>query len=209
MQKAQWRIYVRSLPGRLPTVLNISHSYLATRQTEYKSLAHDSSEWSEALCRPVSGSTQSIAELVARILSPSPQHEDYSTAKYKTLIHGDVKSENLFTTEDGTAVAFFDFQYVGLGLGVSDLAKLLTCSVSVDMLTSEELGMVAAEAIDMGEGERRLLEYYRAAIEEKSGKSYPWEVFRRHWETALVDWLRFQSSWSELLPAVSSVLSCC
>lgn len=28
-----------------------------------------------------------------------------------------------------------------------------------------------------------------------SGKIYNWIIFLRHWETALVDWLRFQASW--------------
>ena len=101
-----------------------------------------------------------------------------------------MKSENLFTSQDGKKVAFYDFQYIGYGLGVCDLAKLFTCSVPLNMLESgngEELGM--------SDGERRLLERYVKGVEETSGKKYDFDVLVRHWETALVDWLRFQASW--------------
>lgn len=146
--------------------------------SEYESLrADDDSEWSV-----FANGTPSIAERVAFQLSP----KDTSKDEYRTLIHGDVKSENLFTTEDGSSVAFFDFQYVGLGLGVCDLAKLFTCSVPGHLLSATK---------DMTSGEAYLLQIYHKKLEQSSGKAYPWDVFVEHWETALLDWLRFQASW--------------
>jgi Ser/Thr protein kinase RdoA (MazF antagonist) len=153
--------------------------YLATRRSEYNSLESDTSlEWSTPLC----SGTPSLAEVVSNELSP----ENEANTEYVTLIHGDVKSENLFSTEDGTSVAFYDFQYVGLGFGVCDLAKLFTCSVPERMLPPSRF---------MEEGEEKLLRFYQSKLEETSGKLYPWEVFVRHWELALLDWLRFQASW--------------
>ncbi|KAF2170261.1 hypothetical protein M409DRAFT_64585 [Zasmidium cellare ATCC 36951] len=176
--------------------LNGGYTYLATRQKEYKSLREDtSSEWSSALCTPVPESETglSMAELVAQILSPSVHSSPSSPIQqYETLIHGDVKSENLFTTTSGSKVAFFDFQYVGLGLGVCDLAKLFTCSVPESLLTSQ-----IPSHLDMQEGERQLLEYYRDALEGISGRKYPWEDLVMHWKTAIVDWHRFQVSWGQ------------
>ncbi|KAI1192814.1 kinase-like domain-containing protein [Nemania serpens] len=171
-------------PGR-SLWLNGGYTYLATRRREYASLAADSdSEWSSTLCDPISPHERSIAEMVAHVLTPRGRG-------YETLIHGDVKSENLFTTRSGSEVAFYDFQYVGLGLGVCDLAKLFTCSVPLHMLTDDD----GFARLEMGEGERELLERYRESLLAGTDKEYEWDVFVRHWETALVDWLRFQASW--------------
>jgi hypothetical protein len=172
--------------------LNGGYTYLATRRSEYQSLVHDAdSEWSEALTQPVSNHNQSIAELVATFLAPSTS-TDTPITRYQTLIHGDVKSENLFTNTPGDQVAFYDFQYVGLGLGVCDLAKFFTCSVPLEMLVPSEY---VPDVLVMDEGERELLERYWRNLKKVGGKEYEWGIFVRHWETALVDWLRFQASW--------------
>lgn len=173
-----------SAPGSL-VWLNGGYTYLATRRSEYASLAADSSsEWSSALCEPVKPFGHSIAEMAATFLTPRGR-------VHESLIHGDVKSENLFTTHSGTEVAFYDFQYVGLGFGVCDLAKLFTCSVPLYMLTDDDESL----ELPMREGERGLLERYRANLLAGADKTYDWDTFVRHWETALVDWLRFQASW--------------
>ncbi|KAM4056109.1 phosphotransferase enzyme family protein [Hirsutella rhossiliensis] len=170
--------------------LNGGYTYLATRRKEYAALAaDDESEWSVAFCRPAPGLLSSVAELAADFLTPSGR-------PFETCIHGDVKSENLFSTDSGDRVAFFDFQYAGVGLGVCDLAKLLTCSVPLDMLT--DVHVIPAE-LPMGQGEKVLLDQYRALLlDPQPGKTTPdygWDEFSRHWETALVDWCRFQASW--------------
>ncbi|RAL03370.1 uncharacterized protein BO80DRAFT_423273 [Aspergillus ibericus CBS 121593] len=168
--------------------LNGGYTYLETRRKEYAALAQDTeSEWSDALCRESDGDSMSVAEMVALVLSPCGR-------PMESYIHGDVKSENLFTTTQGTQVAFFDFQYVGLGLGVCDLAKLFTCSVPLEMLV--DAGEPLPEQLTMQAGEKRLLEWYRTRLlEGEASDPYPWELFQRHWEVALVDWCRFQASW--------------
>ena len=168
--------------------LNGGYTYLATRRKEYNSLVEDTdSEWSGALCEPFEGSSLSVAEMAASFLTPSGR-------PIESYIHGDVKSENLFTNLTGDKVAFFDFQYVGLGLGVCDLAKLFTCSVPLHMLV-DDIEYLPEELL-MCDGERRLLEYYRKRlIPDGETDAYDWYSFTRHWETALVDWCRFQASW--------------
>ncbi|KAK2024153.1 phosphotransferase enzyme family protein [Colletotrichum zoysiae] len=171
--------------------LNGGYTYLATRRKEYGSLCTDEySEWSSAFCDPVEGVSSSIAELVAKFLTPSGR-------PFETYLHGDVKSENLFTTQAGDKVAFFDFQYAGLGIGGCDLAKLFTCSVPVEMLTHD--GDIP-DQLPMDKGEKALLEQYRETLlnqkpPSKGPADYDWDTFVRHWETALVDWCRFQASW--------------
>lgn len=175
--------------------LNGGYTYLATRRSEYGSLCEEGSKWSEALCQPIEGLDLTVAELVAQALAPKFKSDGvarggHDISEYETLIHGDVKSENLFTNNKGDKVAFFDFQYVGLGLGVCDLAKLFTCSVPQSML-----GKSKQARLPLDQGEERLLRFYVEAIQRVSGRHYDWNVFVRHWETALVDWLRFQASW--------------
>lgn len=167
--------------------LNGGYTYLATRGKEYASLVEDDSEWSEAMCRVQDHSSLSVAEMAAIVLTPRGR-------RFESYIHGDVKSQNLFTNESGEQVAFFDFQYVGLGLGVCDLAALFISSVPLDLLVSDEDDLPYRLA--MCEGEKELLDRYRnTLLLGKDEDFYDWETFKRHWETALVDWCRFLASW--------------
>lgn len=174
--------------------LNGGYTYLATRRSEYKRLSIGRSEWANAFCTPLPNTTSSstIAELVARFLVPIGR-------PFETCIHGDVKSENLFSNERGDKVAFFDFQYTGLGLGVCDLAKLFTCSVPLSMLQSQQPSNRISNSLEMDDGEKTLLTWYWTTFHQydtsQTDYQYEWDVFVRHWETALVDWCRFQSSW--------------
>lgn len=88
-------------------------------------------------------------------------------------------------------MAFFDFQYVGFGCGLSDVAKLFTCSVERDLLLfddeeeEEEEGENEEErmamGMGMGKGEERLLKHYQHILENVSGKKYSWEILVMHW----------------------------
>jgi len=48
-----------------------------------------------------------------------------STARFQTLVHGDAKLANFCFSEDGKGVAAVDFQYVGGGCGMKDVAYFL------------------------------------------------------------------------------------
>jgi hypothetical protein len=179
--------------GKKSVWLNGGYTYLATRRQEYSSLAMDHhSEWSIPLTRRVDNQELSIAELAAAFLAPQTS-QSTPIQKYQTLIHGDVKSENLFTSTSGEEVAFYDFQYTGLGLGVCDLAKYFTCSVPLAMLVDDEQQI--PQKLAMQHGEEQLLRRYWQRLCEIGGQQYDWDTFVRHWEIALVDWLRFQASW--------------
>ena len=45
-----------------------------------------------------------------------------SAAKYQSLVHGDAKLANFCFTANGERVAVLDFQYVGGGCGMKDVA---------------------------------------------------------------------------------------
>ena len=83
--------------------------------------------------------------------------------------------------------ALYDFQYVGLGLGVLDLVYFLGTSVESRLVTT-----------DSDELLRLYHKYFLEAListSDSTGAIYPYDIFLRHWELAVVDWYRFMTGW--------------
>jgi hypothetical protein len=69
--------------------------------------------------------------------------ERLNRARFRTLVHGDAKLQNFCFADAGDAVAAVDFQYVGGGVGVKDVAYCLT-----SCLTPRELEREAPKHLD-------------------------------------------------------------
>ena len=109
-------------------------------------------------------------------------------AEYQTLIHGDAKVANFCFSEDGEKVAAVDFQYVGGGCGIKDVAYFLgSC------LDEEQCAFFESE----------LLTYYfsclQKALEEKEGASINFAALEKEWRflypIAWTDFYRFLEGW--------------
>ncbi|KZZ99164.1 hypothetical protein AAL_02715 [Moelleriella libera RCEF 2490] len=125
--------------------LNGGYTYLATRRKEYEHLSRDkTSEWSALFCSVHEGADQSIAELVAAFLRPCGR-------PFETYLHGDVKSENMFFTESGDEVAFFDFQRRVPGADREEDAKIW----ADHECQREKSGATLREWCDRGRGRGR------------------------------------------------------
>jgi hypothetical protein len=70
--------------------------------------------------------------------------ERLNGARFRTLVHGDAKVQNFCFAEQGDAVAAVDFQYVGGGVGVKDVAYCLTSCLTPRELERDTPGHLSA-----------------------------------------------------------------
>jgi hypothetical protein len=133
--------------------------------------------------------------------------ETLNTCKYQTIVHGDAKLANFCFSKDGNQVAAVDFQYVGGGCGMKDLAYFLgSC------LSSSECELY----------ENELLYYYFNELEQAFQEdkfNFTFKELETEWRKlypiACVDFIRFLLGWmpshqkinSYILSLVKSVLS--
>mmetsp|Transcript_9125 Transcript_9125/g.20120 ORF Transcript_9125/g.20120 Transcript_9125/m.20120 type:complete len:486 (+) Transcript_9125:91-1548(+) len=155
-----------------------------------------------AALRPELFARPGIAELAQRIERLAVWvSEELSTLPgqpFATLVHGDYKAMNIFLREDlketesqrfspspaypsaESDALLIDFQWTGVGFGMSDVAMHLSHSVAVDALRDG--------------GERSLVQGYHqellAAIGTSRAAAYTTEIAWRHYCLAVVDYAR-------------------
>ncbi|KAL3660393.1 hypothetical protein V7S43_014547 [Phytophthora oleae] len=117
---------------------------------------------------------------------------------FRTLVHGDFKSANLFFETQSRTVIAFDWQWSGVGLGAMDVANLLNTSVSIALLATDEK-------------ELELLRFYYDCLNARLQslgvtsdlqKSYPFEAFESHYMLASLEYARLLISnfWKGMTP---------
>ncbi|UXX78614.1 ecdysteroid 22-kinase family protein [Reichenbachiella carrageenanivorans] len=111
-----------------------------------------------------------------------------NTAKFQTLVHGDAKLANFCFSQDGTQVAAVDFQYIGHGCGMKDVAYFLSSCLHEDDLTTYE---------------SELLSYYFEQLKLSLKQDHPRvdvEEIQQEWsqlyDYAWADFYRFLDGWS-------------
>jgi len=109
-------------------------------------------------------------------------------ARFKTWVHGDAKLENVCFAPGGNQVALVDFQYVGGGVGVKDVAYFLSSCLSAD----------ACERLVPFYVDEYLSELERAAA--AVGTCNDFAALEREWRAlfpvAWVDYHRFLLGWA-------------
>ena len=109
--------------------------------------------------------------------------EVLNQCSYQTIIHGDAKLANFCFSEDGCKVAAVDFQYVGGGCGMKDVAYFLgSC------LSSSECEMY----------ENELLNFYFLELEKAAGEVNFLDLegeWREMYPIACTDFTRFLLGW--------------
>ena len=141
-----------------------SYWHLATRDDEYRAMENS----------PLKAAASKIDAVL-------------NHAKFQTLVHGDAKVANFCFSEDLKEVAAVDFQYVGGGCGMKDVAYLLGSCLS-------------ANACEIHEKE--LLDYYfsilNIALNNKCNSNIISDLeleWRRLYSFAWADFSRFLLGW--------------
>lgn len=111
-----------------------------------------------------------------------------SAAKFMTFVHGDAKLANFCFSTDGSKVAAVDFQYVGGGCGMKDVAYFIGSCLYEE---------------DCEQFEKELLDYYFVRLGEAiKSRSLPIETkaveqeWRSLYPLAWTDFHRFVKGWS-------------
>eukprot|EP00184_Porphyridium_aerugineum_P000349 CAMPEP_0184698960 /NCGR_PEP_ID=MMETSP0313-20130426/5391_1 /TAXON_ID=2792 /ORGANISM="Porphyridium aerugineum, Strain SAG 1380-2" /LENGTH=319 /DNA_ID=CAMNT_0027157969 /DNA_START=25 /DNA_END=981 /DNA_ORIENTATION=+ len=111
--------------------------------------------------------------------------------EFRTLVHGDAKIENFCFTRDMSSVAAVDFQYVGAGAGIKDVAYLLGS------------GWGGIDEREFEKSQEQLLKLYfselRSALRHHD-KNVDVDALEKEWRGlfpfALADFHRFMAGWA-------------
>ena len=138
--------------------------HLATRADEFKEM-NDS---------PLKQAASKIDEIL-------------NNCQFKTLVHGDAKVANFCFSEDMTKVSVVDFQYVGGGCGMKDVAYLLGSCLSENECKIYE---------------KELLYFYFTELKsvlDKTSKIYEFNRLEKEWRNIYpfvwADFTRFLMGW--------------
>lgn len=107
--------------------------------------------------------------------------------QFKTLVHGDAKLANFCFDHHGRAAAMVDFQYVGGGCGMKDVAYFLGSCISEQQCE---------------QWQEELLDYYFSSLQQsllEQGKQLDWDALEKEWRQmfpiAWTDFYRFLLGW--------------
>lgn len=109
-------------------------------------------------------------------------------ARYQTLVHGDAKLANFCFHLNGEDLAAVDFQYVGRGVGVKDLAYFLGCCFNSGELMEREADLLECYFNHL----QIALNHYQIPVDWESLKLEWTELYPLAW----ADFYRFLAGWS-------------
>ncbi|MGK0189834.1 MAG: hypothetical protein ACI9R3_005652 [Verrucomicrobiales bacterium] len=113
-----------------------------------------------------------------------------NSAKFRTLVHGDAKLANFCFSDDGHRVAAVDFQYVGGGCGMKDVAYFVGSCLDEKGCARSESAVLEYYFSELRDALKRQSKFSAdeiAAIESEWRELYP---------VAWTDFHRFLKGWS-------------
>ncbi|KOO13938.1 choline kinase [Vibrio xuii] len=124
-------------------------------------------------------SLKQAASKIDRVLKEAP---------YQTLVHGDAKLANFCFCPDGTRAAAVDFQYIGRGCAMKDVALFMSSAVKPEQCQGMEDWILDEYFAHL----RRALDTYQPSIDAADVEAQWRPLFSIAW----VDFQRFVKGWS-------------
>lgn len=109
-------------------------------------------------------------------------------APYPTLVHGDAKLANFCFSNDGNQVAAVDFQYVGGGCGMKDVAYFIGSCLNEDECDAREVTLLDSYFASL----RQALHRFRPDLDAAEVEA----AWRPLYPVAWTDFHRFLKGWS-------------
>ena len=114
--------------------------------------------------------------------------EQLKQVKYQTLVHGDAKLANFCFNKEGTQCAAVDFQYVGHGCAMKDVAYFMSSAIE-----PEKCELMQSWILDSYfEALQSALSYYQPNLDFKDVE----QAWRPKFALAWADFQRFIKGWS-------------
>ncbi|YCO02340.1 phosphotransferase [Vibrio sp. VNB-15] len=114
--------------------------------------------------------------------------ETLKQARFQTLVHGDAKLANFCFTPENSAVAAVDFQYVGHGCAMKDVALFMSSAVEPDKCAEMESWVLDTYFDALAEA----LKHYQTELEPPEVE----QEWRPLFAVAWADFQRFVKGWS-------------
>lgn len=124
---------------------------------------------------------------------------------FQTLVHGDAKLANFCFSETGASVAAVDFQYIGAGCGMKDVAYFIGSCLSEDECVAAEAELLDLYFMTLREAVIKMLETSDDSASlgmthPTIGKSLDLDALEADWRAlypvAWTDFHRFLKGWS-------------
>ncbi len=109
-------------------------------------------------------------------------------SKYQTIVHGDAKLANFCFSSDGTQCAAVDFQYVGHGCAMKDVAYFMSSAVEANESTKMQEWILDTYFSALNEA----LDYYQPKLDANDVEKEWRSLFAISW----ADFHRFVKGWS-------------
>ncbi len=108
------------------------------------------------------------------------------STQFQTIVHGDAKLANFCFNDNGNSVAAVDFQYVGQGCGMKDLAYFISSCMTEEEATESEAFIL-----------NRYFDVLRSALKDSDVDTNRLEAeWRDLYPVAIADFQRFILGWS-------------